>query len=385
MSNAHDGGARRPLPPPRRLPTPKAEPPTLDELARHVAERSRPLHTSAFAPSPAAQSLAQSSGRARTSQPGDSYPTRPPPDDIFAEEILEVPPRPSDIFDSNRGLLRAAVARSWPAPRPAAPRLSTAPVAREPVEPPKRRRNGAILISWAVGVLFGAGILVAARPWQTVRTPAEMRGGVAGVVEEIAGRLPAPAPGEAGQMVPGQAADAPLPPSYRFPIAGNAADVSEPYHPGTTSSTPVASRTNASDASSKGASKDTSSNDGSAKDTASKDTGSKDVGSQDTGSQDTGSKDASSEPGPFDEQAARGAIGAAMGRASACADGKTRGSGRIIITIAPSGRATRALLVDAPGLLGTPVGSCIARALSGITVPPFSGAPVTVTKSISIR
>jgi hypothetical protein len=34
---------------------------------------------------------------------------------------------------------------------------------------------------------------------------------------------------------------------------------------------------------------------------------------------------------------------------------------------------------------GTPTGSCIARAFRTVSVPPFAGEPVTVTKDVAIR
>ena len=37
------------------------------------------------------------------------------------------------------------------------------------------------------------------------------------------------------------------------------------------------------------------------------------------------------------------------------------------------------------GFAGTPVGSCIAGAFKGLSIPAFSGSPVTVSKTVSIR
>jgi hypothetical protein len=54
------------------------------------------------------------------------------------------------------------------------------------------------------------------------------------------------------------------------------------------------------------------------------------------------------------------------------------------VTFAPSGNVTSAQ-VEGPPFAGTPVGGCIASAFRGAKVPPFSGAPVTVSKSFSIN
>jgi hypothetical protein len=88
--------------------------------------------------------------------------------------------------------------------------------------------------------------------------------------------------------------------------------------------------------------------------------------------------------GEFDRGAASAALGGAAGAAKGCKkpDGPT-GSTKVQVTFAPSGKATQAV-VGAP-FAGTPVGSCIASAFKGVSVPPFSGAPITVSKSVSIK
>jgi predicted Zn finger-like uncharacterized protein len=87
---------------------------------------------------------------------------------------------------------------------------------------------------------------------------------------------------------------------------------------------------------------------------------------------------------PFDRGAASAALSGAAGAAKGCAkaDGPT-GSTKVQVTFAPSGKATQAV-VGAP-FAGTSVGSCIAGAFKGARVPPFSGAPVTVSKTVSIK
>jgi hypothetical protein len=47
--------------------------------------------------------------------------------------------------------------------------------------------------------------------------------------------------------------------------------------------------------------------------------------------------------------------------------------------------ATAALLDASSPLAGTGVGSCIAAAMQGLSVPPYDGDPVTVRRWISIR
>jgi hypothetical protein len=87
----------------------------------------------------------------------------------------------------------------------------------------------------------------------------------------------------------------------------------------------------------------------------------------------------------FNRGAATSALGAAAGAAKGCKkpDGPT-GSGRVKVTFAPSGNVTSAV-VDGPPFAGTPVGGCVASAFRSARVPPFTGAPVTVSKSFNIN
>jgi hypothetical protein len=88
---------------------------------------------------------------------------------------------------------------------------------------------------------------------------------------------------------------------------------------------------------------------------------------------------------PFNVGAASAALGAAAGQAAGCkAPGDPSGTARISVTFAPSGRATSAN-VNGPPFAGTPTGSCIASAFKRASVPPFSGSPTTVNKSVAIR
>lgn len=87
---------------------------------------------------------------------------------------------------------------------------------------------------------------------------------------------------------------------------------------------------------------------------------------------------------PFDKAAAIAALSAAAGNAGSCktADGPT-GSGKVSITFMPSGRATNTQVSG--DLAGTAVGGCVARLFRSAKVPPFSGDPVTVSKSFTVQ
>lgn len=87
----------------------------------------------------------------------------------------------------------------------------------------------------------------------------------------------------------------------------------------------------------------------------------------------------------FNKSAATAALNGAAGSASGCrAPSDPTGVARVSVTFAPSGRATRAAVNGAP-YSGTATGSCVAAAFRGLSVPAFTGDPVTVSKSVSIR
>ena len=95
-------------------------------------------------------------------------------------------------------------------------------------------------------------------------------------------------------------------------------------------------------------------------------------------------KEEAKKPGKFSPDAARSALGAAAGAASGCKKkGGPTGRGRVTVTFAPSGRATQATV--GPPFAGTSVGSCAAGAFKSARVPPFTGSPVTVSKSFFIK
>jgi len=87
----------------------------------------------------------------------------------------------------------------------------------------------------------------------------------------------------------------------------------------------------------------------------------------------------------FDQAAARVALSMAAAQASGCKQPDDPGGAtRISVTFAPSGRAVSAQVTGSP-FQGTRTGACIARTFRGVSVPPFSGGPVTVTKTVTVR
>lgn len=89
---------------------------------------------------------------------------------------------------------------------------------------------------------------------------------------------------------------------------------------------------------------------------------------------------------PFDKGAANAALAAAVASAAGgCKQpGDPSGQAVVSVTFLPSGKATTSK-VSGPPFQGTPTGSCIARTLRSAKIPPFTGDPVTVTKTVSIR
>lgn len=79
------------------------------------------------------------------------------------------------------------------------------------------------------------------------------------------------------------------------------------------------------------------------------------------------------------------ALSGAAGGARGCKqpDGPT-GSGKVRVTFSPAGNVSSAT-VEGPPFAGTPVGGCVAAAFRSAHVPPFDGAPVSVSKSFSIN
>jgi cytoskeletal protein RodZ len=89
--------------------------------------------------------------------------------------------------------------------------------------------------------------------------------------------------------------------------------------------------------------------------------------------------------GPFDPGAARSALNAAAGSASGCRqEGDPSGTASVVVTFATSGRVTSAT-VNGPPFAGTRTGGCIASRMRSARVPPFSGSPITVSKTVTIQ
>ncbi len=88
--------------------------------------------------------------------------------------------------------------------------------------------------------------------------------------------------------------------------------------------------------------------------------------------------------GEFDKASANAALSGAMGQAAACKkEGDPSGKAQVSVTFAPSGRVTSAN-INGPPFAGTATGGCIAKAFRSASVPPFSGDPMTVTKTVNI-
>lgn len=88
--------------------------------------------------------------------------------------------------------------------------------------------------------------------------------------------------------------------------------------------------------------------------------------------------------GSFSKEAAVAALSVAASQATVCKRPEGPwGSGKALVTFAPSGRVTTANIAGAP-FGGTPVGGCVANVFRRAKVPAFSGDSVTVSKSFSI-
>jgi hypothetical protein len=86
---------------------------------------------------------------------------------------------------------------------------------------------------------------------------------------------------------------------------------------------------------------------------------------------------------PFDQSAAKSAlVTAASGAASCKKEGGPTGTGRALVTFAPSGRVTKAEITG--DFAGTGVGGCVARLFRAARVPKFAGEPTTVSKNFTI-
>ncbi len=88
--------------------------------------------------------------------------------------------------------------------------------------------------------------------------------------------------------------------------------------------------------------------------------------------------------GSFSKDAAVATLSVAASQATVCKRPEGPwGSGKCLVTFAPSGRVTTANVTGAP-FAGTPVGGCVASVFRRAKIPSFSGDAVTVSKSFTI-
>ncbi|MFO7177565.1 MAG: zinc-ribbon domain-containing protein [Pseudomonadota bacterium] len=88
---------------------------------------------------------------------------------------------------------------------------------------------------------------------------------------------------------------------------------------------------------------------------------------------------------PFNRNAAVAALSNAANQARSCKKpGGPTGTGKVTLTFANSGRVTSAVVSDPP-FAGTSVGGCVASVFRKAKVPPFTGNPVRVSKSFTVK
>jgi len=88
--------------------------------------------------------------------------------------------------------------------------------------------------------------------------------------------------------------------------------------------------------------------------------------------------------GGFSKDAAVAALSVAASQATVCKKPEGPwGTGKCLVTFAPSGRVTSANVTGAP-FAGTPVGGCVSSVFRRAKIPAFNGDPVTVSKSFTI-
>lgn len=87
----------------------------------------------------------------------------------------------------------------------------------------------------------------------------------------------------------------------------------------------------------------------------------------------------------FDAKLARAALDRLASDAARCRQPSgPLGVSRVLVTFAPAGSVSSAVVNDAP-LAGTPTATCIQSVLQKAAVPPFAGAPASVTHKITIQ
>jgi predicted Zn finger-like uncharacterized protein len=87
---------------------------------------------------------------------------------------------------------------------------------------------------------------------------------------------------------------------------------------------------------------------------------------------------------PFNMGAAKASLGAVAGAVQGCKRGDVTGSGRVVVTFAPTGAVQSAVVTDPP-FAGTPAGSCVASRFRSAHVPAFTGSPFEVAKHFTIN
>lgn len=85
----------------------------------------------------------------------------------------------------------------------------------------------------------------------------------------------------------------------------------------------------------------------------------------------------------FDREAAASAIGS-VDLTKCRATNAEKGEGHVMITFAPAGTASKAV-VDRGPWVGTPIAKCLASQFKKTTIPAFGGEPVTVGKSFKFE
>jgi hypothetical protein len=87
----------------------------------------------------------------------------------------------------------------------------------------------------------------------------------------------------------------------------------------------------------------------------------------------------------IDHAALKTALNEGAARAMSCKKPEDpAGPATVVVTFAPSGRVTRAL-VNGPPFAGTATGGCIASTMRSVTIPAFSGDYVSVRKTIIVE
>jgi predicted Zn finger-like uncharacterized protein len=87
---------------------------------------------------------------------------------------------------------------------------------------------------------------------------------------------------------------------------------------------------------------------------------------------------------PFNMGEAKARLAGIAGSVQGCKKGDLSGSGRVVVTFAPSGGVSSAVVSGAP-FEGTPSGACVASRFRGAHVPAFAGSPFSVSKSFTIN